>query len=202
MLSVKMSTIHLALTRLCPDPVYVGIVAFCNWQPQPGGMRGTVSEHWVCPARRCWTKGRLLVPSAHQAKSPLEYWIPSMQQIIIRELGRVEKGEAFKWVPEELAKGLMLWKKARKSKLRVSNYHGARCIRWDPIPPTEAENFTFQKSVSILINNKKNLFSIFRWLAIIRSWEKYKARCLPGEAGLSWREKGIKNARWPLLSAK
>lgn len=58
---------HLALTSLRPDPVYAGILAFCNWQPQPGGMRETVSEHCLRSAWRCWTKGRLLVPSAHQA---------------------------------------------------------------------------------------------------------------------------------------
>lgn len=72
------------------------------------------------------------------------------------------------------------------------------------LSPPEGRDFynIFQKSVNVLINNKKHLFSIFRELAIIRPWEKYQARCLPKEAGLLWVEERIKNARWLQLSAK
>lgn len=105
-----------ALPRPTQDPVYKGREAFCNQQLPPGDVRGTVSEHWICPSQSCKTKDRHLVPSSFQAQSQLGYWIPSLQQSIIQELGKdlsCGKRRHLRWVPWEQTS----WLRKRKTEI-------------------------------------------------------------------------------------
>lgn len=41
------------LLRLAQDPAYIGMLAFCNRQPQSENRKRMICEHWVCPS--IWT---------------------------------------------------------------------------------------------------------------------------------------------------